>query len=144
MADTLLLQALALQHNPWQARMFLAASTAVTGISAIPFDTISYDPNSNLTTGAEAKYTCPVDGYYACNVVLALTVGATNQVMVYKNGAVALTGVSAASLTRWSVSGTVKCIAGDTLDARPNASATSLANAGGDATYLDITFVRPA
>src|SRR5450631_1195919 len=65
MADSLLIAALALQHNPWRANMYLSAATAVGAAGIIPFDTVIYDPNGNLVTGASAKYNVPVDGYYA-------------------------------------------------------------------------------
>jgi hypothetical protein len=73
-AETLL--ALHQWRSIYKARMYLTVNTtttvANTGIQ-VPFDTISYDPNGNLTLGATANYTVPVAGYYSVNGRAALS-----------------------------------------------------------------------
>jgi hypothetical protein len=124
MADSLLLAALALQNNPWRAAMH--RSTSYTTVSAtlttFPFATIDYDPNSDLTTGASALYTCPADGFY--DIDTGYTISGMSGVeelviYIYQNGSVVHEKIVYASATSpdltVSTSRRFLCSAGDTL-----------------------------
>lgn len=66
-------------ETPWQqkftSRLYYSSSTSVNHNTEtlIPFNNESYDPNGDATTGASAKVTAPVSGYYRqvaqCSVI---------------------------------------------------------------------------
>jgi hypothetical protein len=104
MPDSLLLFLQEQAQNPYKARMWSSTSQSIPAspfYNRITFDTVSYDPNSNLTTGASSQYTAPVDGYYfACGrVSQATSPGTRTIVTLYVNGAEAQRGFDGTSAT---------------------------------------------
>src|ERR1035437_5366869 len=63
MADSLLLEALALVHNPWRASAYLNGAQTAATTAIVNLDTIVYDPNGNFDTSTHL-YTAAVDGIY--------------------------------------------------------------------------------
>src|SRR5665213_1158143 len=63
MADSLLLEALAIVHNPWRASAYLNGAQTAATTAIVNLDTIVYDPNGNFNTGTHL-YTAAVDGIY--------------------------------------------------------------------------------
>lgn len=55
--------------GPYQARMYRQAAYANSGgPNIIPFDTVDWDPNGNVTTGVSAQYLTPIAGRYRVTV----------------------------------------------------------------------------
>lgn len=132
------------------------AYTFVNGaVTQIPFDTVSYDPNGNLTTGASANYTVPVSGYYVCTGRIGYNsdTSALGNIMssyIYQNGSEIKTGSSifasaASQFIGSNVDGIIKCVAGDTLDMRYYATAAVAADvANSGRLFFDVHFISPA
>ena len=146
MADSLLLSALALLHNPWRARMYLSANTAVGTAGVIPYSTVTYDPSSMCTTGASAKITVPVDGYY---MVVASSENATTSVSFYtevtQNGSAVSYGAGnvASGTGQISTCATIiKCVAGDTIQVIIGTATTVVGSSA--AAYLAVAWIAPA
>jgi hypothetical protein len=153
MADSLLLAALAQQHNPWRAEMYRSAALTLTNgvFTAFPFDTVVYDPNGNLTTGAGAKYTVPVDGYYACSSSISIQATAGSQTLalsLYKNGVEARRSneqdsvAAGANNLPVSVFG-IPCVATDTLQIFYFTPALAV-NQGAALCWAQFAFVAPS
>jgi hypothetical protein len=68
------------------AKMSLNANTAVTASSPVPWTTIDYDPSSCCTTGATARFTCPIAGRYRITVNLAATAATAYTALIRVNG----------------------------------------------------------
>lgn len=133
----------ALLHNPWRARMHLAATTAVATV-AIPFDTVDFDPSSMCTTGAGAKITIQQDGYYLVSGYGQNGTTATvHRVDIHKNGSVDTYGsvgtASAVGLLS-NTSAIIKCAAGDIIQLY-SATTTSIA---GNVNNLEVAWIAPA
>jgi hypothetical protein len=108
------------------ARMYRSAALAYAAgaITLMPFDTASYDPGSNLTVGASAKYTCPATGYYQVNVAMCFGEGGAqyNEMLgyIYKNGAAVVEVVTFNALETYGelqMTDIIACDAGDYLQA---------------------------
>jgi len=142
-----------LHANNLRASAYLAgAQNGTTGaFTVVNFDTKSYDPNNNFTTGAGAKYTAPVAGDYSVAGAGSF-IGFVGTVLyasvVYKNGVEFQRGFEAVLNT--SIGNTVmpvSCIvplaAGDTVQlALYQASGGNLAfTTGSNFTFLDIAFI---
>lgn len=155
--DAATIAALALQHNPWRACMYRNSALTLTsgGVHVFPYDTASYDPNSNLTTGASAAYNVPVDGYYSVAASYLFTsVAAANafQALLYQNGSLVRAGtldVSPAGAGS-TISATLNvaslpCVAGDTLQIEYTVgTAFVIIVSGGVAdNYAEFAFVAP-
>jgi hypothetical protein len=124
--------------------MSMPATTAVVAAAAVPFSTVVYDPAGMCTTGAGAKVTVPVDGYYLCTAAAQNTTTAvTFLIELYHNGGVDTygsdSGVSGTGEIS-NVAALVKCAAGDTLQVF---SAATTSVAGGSGTFT-VTFIAPA
>lgn len=117
---------------------------AATTTLQLPFDTVDYDYNSNLTTGASAKYTVPVTGLCQVQASHSLTSatgsGDTFYLSVYKGGSEARR-LGAAGITvngyPFTLTGTatIACSASDQLDIRVThaAGATAMTQQSGSA-----------
>lgn len=64
--------------SKYKVHAYLAATQSVTGTATIAFDTETFDPNNNFTTGAGANYTAPVTGYYLATVNVGFVAGNNN------------------------------------------------------------------
>lgn len=122
--------------------MHLAAASVIGAGAVVPFDTIDFDPNGNLTLGSTANYTCPVDGYYWVNIGSSFSTSLTNAQQICKNGVAQNIGTYSTS-NRGTCTGLVKCLAGDTLDSRPAAGFTNSASTSAD-TWFEVSFDAPA
>ena len=103
-------------HNPWRARMYLSGNTAITTDTAIPFNTVDYDPNGNLTTGVGAHYTVPVNGLYLITGSVQDSAGSAAFLAIIGKNTV--TGVQFGSYATNSIStvtGILSLVAGDTI-----------------------------
>jgi hypothetical protein len=157
--DAAVLALLATGHNPWRAAMYRsAAGGALTGstFTTVPYDTAIFDPNGNLTVGAGALYTVPVDGYYAVSgwygVSTAPADGTRILAAIYQAGSV--TGriargtdvtIGAATVGGAAVNcPSVSCLAGDTLAIQYYCTATpTLASGAYDLCSAYFAFVAP-
>jgi hypothetical protein len=116
----------------YSARMYRNAAlgnlaAAITTLQ-IPYDTVDYDYNSNITLGASAHYTAPVAGL--CEVYGNQQTASNNSVdcwdmSIWKNGSTEMrrkaatsTGSEAAQGVNLDVQGRIPVAAGDTLDIR--------------------------
>jgi len=131
--------------------MYLATAQSIpaTTTTYINFDTVDFDPNGNVTTGAGAKYTVPVNGFYIVSVAVALVaaVNAVN-VCIYKNGAgISRTGsqFGAGPSYNGAACDIISCVAGDYLQATIYA-ATGPTNtqAGPQSCWLSAHFLSPS
>jgi hypothetical protein len=142
--DSLLVASFAAVHNPWHARMHLGANTAVGAGGILPFSVIDYDPAGMCTTGAAAKVTVPMDGYYFVSAnAQNITTAAVHVIGFSQNGSVVFfgsdTGVSGTSQVS-SGSGIIKCAAGDTIQVTCNAATTVVAAVNA----FFVTWIAPA
>jgi hypothetical protein len=116
--------------TPYAARMWRNAAFNIVhaATTVIPFDTVSYDYNANLTVGAAAKYTVPAAGLYEVKGRISWSVNNTVEDMMldaYQNGAIVSLGNrvtvrAATAADRWAVviNDTIACAAGDLVDLR--------------------------
>lgn len=143
MADALLLQALALQHNPWRARMHYSSLSVMTNLTAIPFDTIDYDPGNMCTTGVGAKITIAVDGFYVVVAEMFLSGPVAVQCNIWKNGSRITVGGDSGA-TSIAASDILYLIAGDTIQVVPNGASPTNGLADSSGTFLALTWIAPA
>jgi len=106
-----------------KARMHRVAALSITAGSfgVIPFDTVTYDPHGNMTTGAGAKYTCLLAGKYLVTGRAEITNAADRGITsIFKNGVEYARGSDNLNSTtsQGPVGDVVDCAAGDTLDLR--------------------------
>jgi hypothetical protein len=122
-----------------------------------PYDTVLFDPNVDLTTGAGAAYTCPVDGYYAVSgswsTSASLADGTETGAAILQTGSYngrvmrgTVTTAGAASPISASVSAPcIACLAGDTLQIEyfTTASGTNASALGLEFSAAYFSFVAP-
>src|SRR5665213_460884 len=95
MADSLLLEALAIVHNPWRASAYLNGAQSCVMNDLVNLDTIVYDPNGNFNTGTH-WYTAAVNGIYTVSWRLSSSNSAIDIVGgIWVNGAERLRGSEA-------------------------------------------------
>jgi len=115
--------------NVVAARAFKTANASTTLNTQINFDSVVYDTNGAITTGAGTwKFTAPVTGYYRFSwYILGSTTG---YLAAYKNNA-AYTFVGYFSTTDNITTGSneIQLNAGDYLDLRPGTTQTITGNA---------------
>lgn len=113
----------------YAARMYRNAAVSTWGAGVVSgicnYDTVDYDYNSNCTTGASAKYTCPVDGLYHVNAAMGWESGGSDRVYlsIHKNATEVRRGVdmNLPAITMFGscvVSADIVCAANDYLDIR--------------------------
>ena len=113
-------------YNPykfsvWRSAAFTPGSSGVSVL--VPFDTTLYDTGSNFTTGAAAKFTAPIAGFYHFDTQLSLNSNANTLVYIslYKNGVEYKRGTRITTRTAdtdLTLSCDVQCSATDTIDIR--------------------------
>lgn len=134
-------------HNPWKARAYLAASTAVTAGTGMPLDTVSYDPNGMVATGATgtARITIPVNGYYMVvgNIYASTPVNFLAE--IWKNGAAMTFGTWPNTSSNISmISDIVLLNAADYLQVVPVISGVTTNASAGPSNFLAVHFLSPA
>lgn len=127
----------------YNASMYLSTGPAYTANTVIPFDTKLFDVASSVTTGAAAKYTAPVPGVYQVSAQIRTTASTSGLIYIFKNGSDVMNGMgqSTSGIFAATVSGLVKCAAGDTIQALYSSPATINANASGADTYLQVSLI---
>jgi hypothetical protein len=125
--------------------MHMGSTGTITSGQIIPWDTIDFDPNNNLTTGIGAKYTCPVDGFYLVITSLQQSSSLTMYLDIAKNGVAVADSiylVTAVASTQVLASDVVKCLAGDVLTVLgyPAVTYGNLTNCD----YMAISFLKAA
>lgn len=128
----------------FHAKMYSASGGAIAGSTAIPFDTIDYDPNGNCTTGAGAKYTVPADGYYIMTFAIAETSATTGVFGVLRQNGTGLCQTNYMSTIAGNVVGatTARLTTGDVIQL---ASGPAITMQGGEGeTFLSVHFLSPA
>lgn len=147
--------ALALLHNPWGAEMYRNSALTLTGgnvVTTYPFDTVNYDPNGNLTTGTNAAYTVPVDGYYSALGFTNYSPGATGDLLyltLFQNSSEArrgderIAGVASGTTTAYVVVLRIPCLQGDTLQIKYSMNTGRAVTTGNILTYAQFSFVAP-
>ena len=77
--------------NPYKFLAYLSANTGSVAANVptnVGFDTVLFDTGSNFTTGASAKFTAPVAGFYKFDTTVKIVPVANDYFVVYlyKNG----------------------------------------------------------
>jgi hypothetical protein len=156
--DATELSAYSVQHNPWHASMYNAATAqtmAVGGFVQATMDTVEFDPSGMVSGlgGTTAKFTIQQDGVYLiCGAVTMNSVadGVRFCTAIYRNGAEMVRGLDdtsggASSLLTSSCWATQYCKAGDTIDIRgQNFTTNEAVHAGASLIYLAIAYVGAA
>lgn len=127
-----------------------ATYTTVNGATtAIPFDTVANDPNSNCTVGAGAKYTAPVTGRYLVTGRFSTpaTTGVRLILVILQNGGVVSQGVDITGGSSVNITGEVcdiiPCAAGDTLQIAYYTNAAYSADVGAALIAMSVSFIAP-
>ena len=110
------------------------SSATLTSSTAISFSSVTYDTHGVFSSNT---YTAPVSGYYRVTFSGLYLSGSTTDIILFKNGAGVIYMGSVTTTTRISVSGTVKCNAGDLLTIRTDSTVTAA-----DATNVYAFFER--
>ena len=124
------------------ASYYLSANFAASTTVPINFDTKEFDSHNAVTTSATAwKFIAPVSGTYL--LTLFAGVGTNSSVLVYKNGSAYKTMQYMLSASN-GISGanSIKLLAGDYIDFRPNASVTIGGGVQSGANTSNITITR--
>ncbi|MGH7723037.1 MAG: hypothetical protein ACRENL_09460 [Candidatus Dormibacteria bacterium] len=126
--------------------MYLAAITTVGSSLVVPYDTILYDPLGSCTTGAAAKYTALVDGFYDVITQMRTNAASLSGNYIGKNG----NNNIAESSATYTASGQenvlvaiVKLVAGDTIAAYGNGGYTTVGSTS-QRDYMVVAFRAPA
>ena len=131
----------------YKARMHRAAAltSAAAAVTILPFDTVSADPNGNLSTGVGAKYTCPVAGRYLVTGRFSAPVasGVRMYATIFLNGAEAARGAdtgtfSAAGTAGVVVSTVIAAAVGNTLQIAYYTSAAASIEVGAAFSYMAV------
>lgn len=126
------------------AKMTISTATTITTSAAvIPFDAVSFDTHGGCTTGASAKYTCRVAGYYRVSgkfLSAASTVAQAMAFGVYKNTVATAANFAredkdSTTSSRFSCSGSeiVQLNVGDYIDIRGSVGTTNTNLSGSSA-----------
>ena len=129
-----------------------ALTLTINTFTPIPFDTIEFDPGGSCTTGATARYTCPVDGYYSVSGALDCAASAASQrlvVTLMKNGSEVKrfsddVSVAAQTLTQGVSVAAIKCVAGDYLQVTYFSPNALVCNVGQSVIWCAFAYVGPA
>lgn len=104
------------------AQVVLTSNLSVSTNNPIKFDTILSDTHGAYSSST-GLYTVPVSGYYRVSMVGLLTSSSTGAILA-RNGSGVTFLASVSSTTFGAGSGTVKCVAGDTLGVNSQATQT--------------------
>ena len=156
MPDATELSAYSVQHNPWHASMYNAATVQTVAVGAFvvaTMDTVEFDPSGMCTLGAGAKFTIKQDGIYlVCGAVCMAAVADTVRysTALYNNATEVARGVDysiggASSVAQSSCMATLYCKVGDLIDIRAQNFVTNRAvQLGSIYTYLSIAYIGVA
>ena len=108
------------------ARYYVSAGASTTSSQPINYDTKDWDSHNAVVVGAGVwKFTAPISGVYQINNFNYF--GATGgNTLLFKNGATfnTILGVSIANTTGVAGMAKIRLLAGDYIEARPNATVT--------------------
>lgn len=122
------------------ASYYMSASGTYSTTAPINMDTKEFDTHNAVTTGASWKFTAPAAGLYSVGGSIDITAGAS--VTIYKNGTAYKRVGYDVNATDASYYGTIRLIAGDYIDIRPNGSVTVSGSATLAASPTNINIIR--
>jgi len=122
------------------ASYYMSASGTYSTTAPINMDTKEYDTHNAVTTGVNWKFTAPAAGLYSVGGSIDIATGAS--VTIYKNGtSYKRVGYDIGS-TDSTYYGTLRLVAGDYIDIRPNGSVTVAGSATLAASPTNINIIR--
>lgn len=109
------------------ANYYISSNFNATSAVQINYDTKLYDSHGAVTTGVGWKFTAPVPGVYSLSITgVNNAAGAGPDLFVYKNGTINTALMSLGNGTFSGSAASIRLIAGDTIDIRPNGNVTLL------------------
>jgi hypothetical protein len=98
-------------YNPYKFYAFRnsALNSGNSGAALLTYDSTVFDTGSNFTTGANAKFTAPVNGFYYFSARVSIAFGAVSRFFIsfYKNNSEILRGTDVYTSTNTQTIGVV-------------------------------------